>query len=213
MGRIYHWATKLLSYIGRVQLVKSITLTTTRYWMMCFPIPKFVLKKIEAIYRSFIWSGSNVVKSKSPVAWSTVCKPKCQWGLDIVNFTSWNHARPREVLNLWFMCHGRLPTKDRLYWFGFIQKIICSLCNAAEKSLDHLFLDCNIMRHTWMQILHWLNVHHIPRSWVEELDWITHVTRAKCWRASLLKLAFTECCMGYELIETRLGLTILCILI
>lgn len=52
-----------------------------------------------------------------------------------------NHANPREILNLWLMCHGRLPIKDKLYRFDFIQETVCSLCKVANESLEHLFFE------------------------------------------------------------------------
>ncbi|XP_058766697.1 uncharacterized protein LOC131640300 [Vicia villosa] len=83
--RIQHWTSKLLSYAGRIQLVKSITFVVTQYWMHYFPIPKAVIHKIEAIGRSFIWSGSHDVTRKSHVAWRTVCRPYSQGSLNIIN--------------------------------------------------------------------------------------------------------------------------------
>ncbi|KAH1256923.1 putative ribonuclease H protein [Glycine max] len=103
--RTRHWTARLLTHAGRIQLVKSISFSITQYWMLCFPIPKFVLKKIEAICRSFIWTGCSEVKKKSLVAWETVCRPKCQGGLDIINLTVtmmkclWNLCRKSD--NLW----------------------------------------------------------------------------------------------------------------
>lgn len=102
VARTRHWTARLLSYAGRIQLVKSITLAIAQYWMMCFPLPKFVLKKIDAICRSFIWTGSHEIKKKSLVAWKNICKPKCHGGLDIINFSLWNVTTM--VKCLWNLC-------------------------------------------------------------------------------------------------------------
>ncbi|CAK8532559.1 unnamed protein product [Lathyrus sativus] len=52
--RIHHWSSKLFSYAGRVELVKSVTNSIAQYWLQCFPIPKVMIKKIDVIHRSFI---------------------------------------------------------------------------------------------------------------------------------------------------------------
>lgn len=63
-SRVRHWSAKLLSYAGRVQLVKSIVCSITQYWMMNFPIPKAVLKKIDVVCRTFIWTGKIAASRK-----------------------------------------------------------------------------------------------------------------------------------------------------
>lgn len=124
--RTRHWTTRLLSHAGRIQLVKSISFSITQYWMLCFPIPKFVLKKIEAICRSFIWTGCSEVKKKSPVAWETVCRPKCQGGLDIINLTVWNQVTMMKCL--WNLCR-----KSDNLWVKWIhmyylkKRVLCRL--------------------------------------------------------------------------------------
>ncbi|KHN14066.1 Putative ribonuclease H protein, partial [Glycine soja] len=68
VDRVKHWTSKLLSYAGRIQLVKSITSAIAMYWMQCFPLPQFVLRKINAICRSFVWTGKQEISKKSLVA-------------------------------------------------------------------------------------------------------------------------------------------------
>ncbi|XP_058746417.1 uncharacterized protein LOC131619325 [Vicia villosa] len=73
MKRMKHWTSKLLSYSGRILLVKSVILAITQYWMQCVPIPQF--------------AGSMDNSRKSPVAWQTMCSPKNQGGQGIINLT------------------------------------------------------------------------------------------------------------------------------
>lgn len=107
-----------------------------------------------------------------------------------------NHARLRAKLTLWMVCHGRLPTMDRLHRFGMIQETICKLCKEKNESLTHLFFECGMTKTVWDQVLHWLNLNHRIKGWNEELDWIISQTGKKGWRASILKLAFTEAVYG-----------------
>lgn len=67
-GRIQHWSTKLLSYAGRVQLVRSIVCSVAQFWMLNFPLPKAIIKRIDAVCRSLIWNGKADVSKKSHVA-------------------------------------------------------------------------------------------------------------------------------------------------
>ncbi|XP_058747051.1 uncharacterized protein LOC131620044 [Vicia villosa] len=55
------------------------------HWMHCLPLPKAVIKKIDGICRSFVWTGKAIVSKKSPIAWESVCKPKNMRGMNIFN--------------------------------------------------------------------------------------------------------------------------------
>ena len=92
LDRVNHWSAHTLSYSGRVQLLRSIIFATANYWMQCLPLPKGVIRRIEAACRSFLWTGKSCVMKKSPVAWNKVCAPKIQGGLNVINFQSWNKA-------------------------------------------------------------------------------------------------------------------------
>lgn len=57
VGRITHWSSILLSYIGHIQLLKNVVFANMNYWMKCLPFPKFVIHKIESICHTFMWTG------------------------------------------------------------------------------------------------------------------------------------------------------------
>ncbi|XP_058783235.1 uncharacterized protein LOC131657902 [Vicia villosa] len=107
-----------------------------------------------------------------------------------------NPARPRAMIILWMLCHGRLSTKDRMCRFGFIQDNACSLCRENDETMPHLFFSCRITHTIWSHILKWIECHHTPCAWQDELKWVTATTRKKGWKARLLKLAFTETVYG-----------------
>lgn len=81
-----------------MQLIKSITFFIANYWMQYLPLSKFVLKKIDAICKSFLWTGGADINRKSPVAWKTVCKPRRQGGLYIIDLDTWNKATMMKLL-------------------------------------------------------------------------------------------------------------------
>lgn len=66
--RIRHWSSRLLSFAGRIQMIKSVLFSTSNFWLQCFPIPKIVVNIVEAICRSFVWSRSETLTRKSHVA-------------------------------------------------------------------------------------------------------------------------------------------------
>ncbi|CAK8537830.1 unnamed protein product [Lathyrus sativus] len=83
--RIHHWSSRLLSYAGRIQLVKSVNAAMVQYWMQCLPLPKAMIRKIESICRSFIWTRKNTISRKCPVAWIRTCCPTAQGRLNLLN--------------------------------------------------------------------------------------------------------------------------------
>ena len=50
---IGHWSSRLLSFAGRTQLIKSVIFVISNYWMQCILIPKKVIKNVEAVCRTF----------------------------------------------------------------------------------------------------------------------------------------------------------------
>ncbi|XP_058784085.1 uncharacterized protein LOC131658853 [Vicia villosa] len=101
--RTHIWTSKLLTYAGRLQLIKSISFAIVNYWMLCFPLPKAVLAKIDAICRSFLWTCKDQLSRKSLVAWSTVCQPVNKGGLGVININIWNKCAMLKLL--WNICN------------------------------------------------------------------------------------------------------------
>ncbi|KAK2357065.1 hypothetical protein QL285_094374 [Trifolium repens] len=96
--RIYSWSAKLLSHAGRLQLIRSVTFAVANYWMQCLPLPKKVIHKINAICRSFLWSGGTTITKKAPVAWDHVCSSKAHGGLNLISLEEWNQANLAKLL-------------------------------------------------------------------------------------------------------------------
>ncbi|XP_058734199.1 uncharacterized protein LOC131605929 [Vicia villosa] len=292
LSRIRHWSSNLLSIAGRILLVKSIFLAITQYWMMCFPIPKTVIHKIEAICRAFVWTGTDKSR-KSPIAWTRVCSSIKNGGMNLIHMETWNRvamlrclwslslkvdslwvkwvhayyikhdsvwninlpqnvtwilkdimarredvsqhmqfwedmqrrgkfamkklydqltkddtivqwshviqhngARPRAIVCLWLVCHNRLATKSRLKRLGLLQEETCSLCMEQPEDINHLIIDCKVTRHIWLEVLQWLELHHHPVQWQEEIAWIIHHTKGKSFQSYMLKIAIAETVYG-----------------
>ncbi|XP_058747031.1 uncharacterized protein LOC131620021 [Vicia villosa] len=88
--KIKLWAARLLSYVGRYQLIRSVLFTVTSYWMQIIHLQQKFIKDIEATCRSFLWSGKEIIRMKAPIAWEKMCGPKVEGGLNITSLKKWN---------------------------------------------------------------------------------------------------------------------------
>lgn len=61
-------------------------------------------------------------------------------------------AAPRRSFVLWRAILGRLPILDVLQRRGFIGPSVCIFCCSASESLDHLLLDCALVREVWSRL-------------------------------------------------------------
>ncbi|XP_049352687.1 uncharacterized protein LOC125817181 [Solanum verrucosum] len=80
VGRITSWTTKFISYAGRMQLVKTILFSIQTFWAQVFVLPKKIVKLIDSICRSFLWTGKEDVSKKALFSWDTIYKPKSAGG-------------------------------------------------------------------------------------------------------------------------------------
>ncbi|XP_070046455.1 uncharacterized protein [Nicotiana tomentosiformis] len=92
VGRITSWTAKLLSYVGRLQLIKSVLFSIQTYWSQIFMLPKKITKLIEAICRSFLWTRDNNISKKALLAWEKVCQPRSAGGFNVMDIGLWNKA-------------------------------------------------------------------------------------------------------------------------
>ncbi|XP_058755461.1 uncharacterized protein LOC131628652 [Vicia villosa] len=117
--------------------------------------------------------------------------PKVSWSHLLLS----NPATPRAVFIFWLVCHGKLPTTSRLCRFGLLSDNKCGFCD-NEETISHLFFYCEEMKSIGRYVLQWLDIHHSPKRWEEEIDWIQRKGKGKGWRAKLFRLALTETIYG-----------------
>ncbi|KAL1198538.1 putative ribonuclease H protein [Cardamine amara subsp. amara] len=82
-GKINTWTTRFLSLAGRLQLISSVLMSISNFWLSAFQLPKACLKEIEKLCSSFLWSGPALNPKKAKVAWEDLCKPKDEGGLGL----------------------------------------------------------------------------------------------------------------------------------
>ncbi|KAJ3676152.1 hypothetical protein LUZ60_003564 [Juncus effusus] len=91
--RVDSWRSKLLSYGGRNTLIKANLGALPVYFMQAFKLPKWVIKQLNRVIRSFFWKGeSSCLGGKCLVKWSRACLPKKHGGLGIADLASQNKA-------------------------------------------------------------------------------------------------------------------------
>ncbi|XP_019240555.1 PREDICTED: uncharacterized protein LOC109220547 [Nicotiana attenuata] len=111
--RITSWTAKTLSYAGRVHLVQSVLFEVQAFWAQIFILPAKVIKVVEGICRSYVWSGTNAITKRALIAWDKVCLPRAGGGLNIINLKLWNKAAIAKTC--WDLAHKQ----DKL-WIRWI---------------------------------------------------------------------------------------------
>ncbi|KAL4384774.1 hypothetical protein GQ457_15G024410 [Hibiscus cannabinus] len=95
------WKSRLLSFGGRITLIKSMLASLPVYFMSLFPMPVAVNSIITSLVVKFLW-GSVDNKTICWIRWETLCLSKSRGGLGLVNFKVKNRA----LLNKWLWRFG-----------------------------------------------------------------------------------------------------------
>lgn len=90
--RLAGWKSKILSYVGRLNLIKHTLLSIPIYLALVFKIPTSTVNKIDRLCREFLWSGKEGKKKFALVAWKIVYRDKKEGGLGISHTTIINEA-------------------------------------------------------------------------------------------------------------------------
>ncbi|KAL0549397.1 hypothetical protein IC582_013879 [Cucumis melo] len=113
-SRIRSWITRVLSFAGRLQLVRSVLCSLQVYWASVFVLPASVHNEVDKILRSYLWRAKEEGRGGVKVAWAEVCLPLEEGGLAIRDGPSWNIASTLKIL--WLL----LTSSDSLWvaWEG-----------------------------------------------------------------------------------------------
>lgn len=88
--QLNHWSTRLLSYAGRLQLLKSVIFSITSYWMQIFPLQKKIISHIYSMLRKFLWTGKDNPTRKAHVSWDHISDPISAGGSNLIYLKDWN---------------------------------------------------------------------------------------------------------------------------
>jgi len=87
------WKEKLMDKAGRLTLVKSVLSAMPVYFLTVFSLPKWAIKKIDKIRRSFLWKGEeNASGGHCLVNWKKCKLPKELGGLGILDLQMFSRA-------------------------------------------------------------------------------------------------------------------------
>lgn len=104
------WNGKMISRGGRLQLVKSVMSTVPIYHMSCFKLPKWVIRRLDRIRRSFLWGKTrSEKKGLSLINWEVAYIPHCWGGLGISDL---NWVNISLLLRWWWRAYA---DKDGLW--------------------------------------------------------------------------------------------------
>uniref|UniRef100_A0A803PAS2 Reverse transcriptase domain-containing protein n=1 Tax=Cannabis sativa TaxID=3483 RepID=A0A803PAS2_CANSA len=90
--RLHSWATRHLSYAGRIQLIHTALLGLRNYWMNIFVLRQSVIKEIDKHCRLFLWGQAGNRCKVHLGSWEEVCRPKQYGGLGFREGANWNKA-------------------------------------------------------------------------------------------------------------------------
>ncbi|GMI89291.1 hypothetical protein HRI_002598400 [Hibiscus trionum] len=98
------WKTKLLSFGGRITLIKSVLSSLPLYFISLFPMPNSVSLKLSKLIVNFLW-GSLEKRSIHWIKWETLCLPKEAGGLGLMDFDNMSEA----LRSKWLWRYGSEP--------------------------------------------------------------------------------------------------------
>lgn len=102
LGRTNSWTSRYISYKGRLQLIKTVLFDIQIYWSRIFVLPKKIIKRIETICRTYLWTGGIDSPKKALLAWEKVCCQRTYGGFNVLDLYTWNRAAICQLL--WNLC-------------------------------------------------------------------------------------------------------------
>ncbi|GKA89741.1 putative RNA-directed DNA polymerase, eukaryota, reverse transcriptase zinc-binding domain protein [Tanacetum coccineum] len=91
-SRLSNWKENLLSFRGRLTLIKVVLGILGIYFLSIFKVPQSILKSLERIRAAFFWGGSQYTKKIAWVKWFNVISSFDKGELGIGSLKSFNLA-------------------------------------------------------------------------------------------------------------------------
>nr|XP_016505691.1 PREDICTED: uncharacterized protein LOC107823531 [Nicotiana tabacum] len=157
-----------------------------------FVLPKKITKLIEAMCRSFLWTGEGSISKKALLAWEKVCLPKSVGGFNIMNIAVWNKAAIckqfwnlcKEKKKLWIQWIHSYYIKGRHIWDVQLKQaswIVNKILKSKEIFMNAGLNYEDIMN---MQSCSIKNIYHKLRGRFEKVSWrriVCHNTGCPRW--------------------------------
>ncbi|XP_049394711.1 uncharacterized protein LOC125859002 [Solanum stenotomum] len=104
-AKITCWSAKVLSYAGRLQLIKTVLFGVHAvlfgvhaYWAQIFLLPKKAIKTTEQHCRTFLLTCDVTISKKALVSWANICLLGAAGGLHVMNLCTCNNATILKLL-------------------------------------------------------------------------------------------------------------------
>ena len=213
---IQSWMGKLLSYVGRLELIRSVLHGMVQFWLRIFPIPGIVITKINSICRSFLWSGNSCSPHSALVSWQKVCLPKQEGGLALLDIRArnkgflvkqlWNFHLKTDSLWIRWVAHYYLS--HTTIWDVGVRSVSSPLWKSISTLKNQLVEQCGGVPATINTLQSWdtgsgtflINAHEFFRSKGESVQWTRVVweewslprTKFILWLAALGRLRTSD---------------------
>ncbi|XP_028064362.1 uncharacterized protein LOC114267521 [Camellia sinensis] len=114
-AKLASWKRKLLSFGGRLTLIRSVLSSLPVYYLSILKMPHSVIKTIESLRAAFLWGGSELRRKIHLVKWEEITKKRDQGGLGIRRIQDVNDY----LLAKWWW---RFGVEDKSLW----KRVLCS---------------------------------------------------------------------------------------
>ncbi|XP_039004056.1 uncharacterized protein LOC120131001 [Hibiscus syriacus] len=112
-ARLHHWSGKSLSYVGHLELIKTVLYSVVNLWFQQFILLQKVINCLEQLCSRFIWKGSDKAAKGARISWNRLCCPKFEGGLGLKDLNSWNKACMIQLIR-------KLLARNRSLWVAWI---------------------------------------------------------------------------------------------
>ena len=83
MSKLAGWKARLLPFVGRSVLVKSVMSSIPNYVLQAITLPAHLCENLDKINRDFLWGSTSEKRRLHLVGWSKIIRPKEEGGLGI----------------------------------------------------------------------------------------------------------------------------------
>ncbi|KAJ4717455.1 Ribonuclease H [Melia azedarach] len=149
-ARLEGWRGKLLSLVGRTQLVQTVIQSTILHSFSIYKWPVSLIKMVNTWCRNFIWSGNCHTRKLITVPWRKVCLPYGEGGLGLRDFKTLNDSA--------LFCLSWKMLSSSTSW------------NLFYKNRFHFDINCHFSRYSLSSV--WMRIKEVLPRLKEGSKWI-----------------------------------------
>ncbi|KAJ1694266.1 hypothetical protein LUZ63_010964 [Rhynchospora breviuscula] len=97
-SKLAGWKSIMLSYAGRLVLIKAVLMSMPVYAMALEMLPKGIIRDINRLIAKFFWGKVSQDRYMALVGWQRVCKPYEEGGLGVKDLETFGEALFQKVV-------------------------------------------------------------------------------------------------------------------